>query len=106
MILVLVGLVGLVLGCLVGFWLGYEDARTELAGRGIAYTEKGFRSAARSGDLEVLKLFVEAGMSVNAASGGWTALHNAAESDLEVVKYLVEQGADVDADAVILLDRW
>ena len=96
------------LGCLVGLLLGYEEARTELAGRGIdsrqdtrtelvsrgvAYTEKAFRSAARSGDLEVVKLFVQASMSVHAAT-----ICGAVDSgDLEVVKYLVEQGVDVNA---------
>ncbi len=87
----LVGLVGLGLGC--------TDARDELAALGIAYTEEAFFSAALNGDLTVVKLFVEAGMSVNTADNdGFTALHGAAlEGRLSVVRYLVEQGADVNA---------
>ena len=87
----LIGLVGLVFGC--------GDARTELADRGIAYTEEAFLQAAVDGDLAVVKLFVEAGMSVNTANRqGTTALFFAAiYGDLKMVKYLVEQGADVKA---------
>lgn len=94
----LVGLVGLGLGC------GDDpvsplDARKELAGLGFDYTTEAFFGAALRGALMVVKLFVDAGMSVNTAvNDGSTALHFAAVGGhLEVVKYLVEQGADVNA---------
>ena len=76
------------------------DARAELARRGIPYTDEAFRATAWDGDLEVVKLFVQAGMSVDAKgrNSGWTVLHLAAmKGHLEVVRYLVGQGADVVA---------
>ena len=84
---------------LVGLWLGCTNARKELADLGVAYTEKAFLEAAQSGDLAVVKLFVEAGMSVHTASNsGWPVLHFAAgKGRLEVVRFLVEHGADVKA---------
>ena len=76
-----------------------EEARAALDSLGIDYTERAFLTAARDGDLDVVKLFVWAGMSVNATNrGGFTALLSAAAyGRLEVVKYLVGSGAAVDA---------
>lgn len=75
------------------------EARAELDRRGIAYTEVVFFGAARTGNLAVVRLFVQAGMSVNTHHynwGGGTVLHVAAwYGHLEVVKYLVESGARV-----------
>ena len=84
---------------LVGLGLGCTDARDESADLGIAYTPEAFLRAAENGDLTVVKLFVESGVSVNAAnSKGFTALHSAAaEGQLAVVRNLVENGADVKA---------
>ena len=95
----LVGL-GLVLGC--GGDDGVspaETARAELADRGIAYTERVFLDAARHGALAVVRLFVQAGMDVNAADEyGWTALYFAAwKGHLDVVEFLVGAGADLAA---------
>ena len=83
----------------VASYLEKVAARAELESRGIDYTAEAFRVAARDGDLVVVKLFVEAGMSVDTADEeGYTALIGAAEnSRLAVVEYLVDQGADVDA---------
>ena len=94
---VLVGLVGLCLGCGGKSPL---DARTELADLGIAYTVEAFFRSAIKGDLTVIKVFVDAGMSVHIADEeeGLTALHVAAiGGHLAVVRYLVKQGADVNA---------
>ena len=76
--------------------LGCTDARDEF------YTEKAFFTAASRGNLTVVKLFVEAGMSVNTVatidSLRIPALQAAAvNGHLSVVRYLVEQGADVNA---------
>ena len=76
------------------------EARAELRSRGIAYTESAFLDAAWDGNLEVVELFVQAGMPVDAATedGGFTALYAAAAGGrLEMVRYLVGQGADVNA---------
>ena len=99
---------------LVGLVLGCGDARTELADRGIAYTKGAFSKAAESGDLAVVKLFVESGMSVHTPDNdyGLTVLHFAAwKGHLEVVEYLVGQGADVnaktdDGDTVLHFAAW
>lgn len=70
----LVLLVAAALGC--GGLVSPSGARAELESRGIAYNDAAFLNAARAGDLEVVRLFVEAGMSVNTAStSGVTALH-------------------------------
>ena len=76
-----------------------EQARVELTRQGIAYTATAFADSARSGNLVVVKLFVQSGMSVNVTNNNdYTPLHMAARYGyLEVVKYLVGQGADVDA---------
>ena len=42
-----------------------EDARSELAERGIPYSQSSFVTYAQDGDLDVVRLFVEAGLDVN-----------------------------------------
>ena len=70
------------------------EARVALANLGISYDAQAFLSWAGRGDLVVVKLFVEAGMSVDTVFRGMTALHTAAEDgNLEIVKYLVGQKA-------------
>lgn len=93
----LVGLVGLVLGCRDD--LTPAEARLALADLGIKYTENKFLDAAKRGDLVVVKLFLQAGMSVDTANAdGLSALHLAArEGHLAVVEFLVGAGADVNA---------
>ena len=73
------------------------EARVALAILKRDYTASAFVYAAERGDLVVVKLFVDAGMSVDTADHmGFSALHFAARSGhLEVVEYLVSQGADV-----------
>lgn len=75
------------------------EHRVSLSDRGIAYSTLEFFNAAERGDLEVVKLFVESGMSVDVADVcGYTALHFAAlNGHLSVVKVLVERGADMGA---------
>ena len=110
-ILVLV-LFGLVLAC--GDWgssvspadstgiavtLSPTAARAELDRRRISYDAAEFVVAAQVGNLAVVQLFVQAGMSVDTAwVGGETALHRAVSHDrLAVVRYLVGQGANLEA---------
>ena len=79
--------------------LSVEEARAALDSLRINYTERAFFSAVRAGNLEVVKLFVWAGMSVDATtSSGRTALHWASfRGRLAVVEFLVGAGADVNA---------
>ena len=76
-------------------------ARAALDSLGVSYTEGAFIEAALADNLEVVRLFVQAGMSVNATDDGVgrTVLQYAAwgGGSLELVEYLVGQGADVTA---------
>ena len=86
-------------------------ARAKLGTLGIAYTARAFVDSAQSGNLGVVKLFVQSGMSVDTVvvvvesygksrtgTASYTALCAAAfGGHLEVVKYLVGQGASLTA---------
>ena len=78
-----------------------EAARAELDRRGISYDADAFMTAASAGYLETVKLFVDAGMSVNTVTNDSLripVLHVAARGGhLEVVRYLVGQGAVMTA---------
>ena len=83
-----------------------SQARAELERLGIDYTDvekflgslkAGNLAAGGAGNLAAVKLFVVAGMDVNAkGKDGGTALHEAAgQGRLDIVKYLVDRGACV-----------
>ena len=89
-------------------------ARAELDSLSIAYTAAAFIDSARTGNLAVVKLFVQSGMSVETVRAdtvvikrpvepfysfrGGTVLHVAAGAgELAVVRYLVGQGASLTA---------
>ena len=78
-------------------------ARAALARRGIAFTADPFVGSARSGNLAVVRLFVLAGMSVDATDRwGYTALHGAAwHGHLDVVEFLVGAGASLTATDIV-----
>ena len=72
-----------------------EAASTPSIGSEALYT------AIEKGDVEMVRLLVEAGADINAAEGfgGNTPLHEAVEQgDAEIVKILVAAGADVHAE--------
>ena len=89
-------------------------ARTALSDRGVDDTSAAFVSAAGSGNLAVVKLFVAAGMSVDTGRRGGTVWLEssiyyrkevvtvlaaaAAYGQLEVVKYLVGAGSSLTAE--------
>lgn len=85
------------------------EARAELTRQGIAYTAQAFVDSAEAGNLAVVKLFLQAGMSVDTVYpvSRYTIRHTvlywaAYGGHLAVVKYLVGQGADInktDADS-------
>ena len=99
-----------------------EEARSELAERSIPYSQGSFITYAQNGDLDVVRLFVEAGMDVNAQPYSSSVAHTtetkpdsslvdvwfpqpgdedddtalmkaAGQGHIEVVRFLVEQGA-------------
>ena len=101
-----------------------EEARSELSERSIPYSQRSFVTYAQNGDLDVVRLFNEAGMDVNVQPYSssvahiaetepdgslvavWfpqpgdednnTALMKAAgQGHIEVVRFLVDQGADL-----------
>ena len=87
-----------------------QEARSLLKERGVSYSQSSFLSAAGVGDLEVVRLFVEAGMNIwaqNPDEGNDTALMRAAGGGhLPVVKYLVSQDPGAKTkDSHILLDN-
>ena len=124
----------LVLGALGGFYeppnteetptRSPEEARSELAERGVPYSQRSFVTYAQDGDLDVVRLFVEAGMDVNVQPYSSTVAHiaetkadaleavlfsqpgdedddtalmkAARQGHIEVVRFLVEQGADLN----------
>lgn len=75
--------------------LSVDQARAQLKERGIPYSQRSFLGAAGQGDLEVVRLFVEAGMKVDVQTpdeGYDTSLMRAAGGGhLEVVEYLTSQ---------------
>ena len=67
-------------------------ARKQLKQMGVEYTEKQFATSAGADDMTVVKLFLDAGMNVNA--GGGAALGLAAgRGQIEMVKFLLSKGA-------------
>jgi hypothetical protein len=68
------------------------EARKEIKQMGIEYTEQQFATSAGAGDMTAVKLFLNAGMDVNA--GGGSALGLAAgRGQIEMVKFLLSEGA-------------
>ena len=75
-----------------------EEARAELETIGEVFTARAFVDAAEDGKLAVVKLFVAAGMDIDATPYSVTALYLAAgRGHLEIVKFLVGAGADLNA---------
>jgi hypothetical protein len=67
-------------------------ARIKLKQMGVEYSEQQFATSAGADDMTVVKLFLDAGMNVNA--GGGAALGLAAgRGQIEMVKLLLSKGA-------------
>ena len=79
-----------------------EEARERLKERGIPYSRASFHAYADSGNLEIVKLFVVAGMDVNVEDDqGLSALLFAARrGPMELVQLLVDNGAEAIARAI------
>jgi len=76
-----------------------SEARKELKQMDVEYTEQQFATSAGAGDMTVVKLFLNAGMNVNA--GGGAALGLAAgRGQVEMVKFLLSKGAKPTSNAL------
>ena len=67
-------------------------ARKEITQIGLEYTEQQFAKSAGAGDMTAVKLFLDAGMDVNAGGGAALGL-SAGRGQLEMVKFLLSKGA-------------
>ena len=78
-----------------------QEARDRLKEEGVAYSQKSFFENTRQGNLEIVELFVVAGMDINIRNDEETqdtALMWASEAGhLEIVQLLVINGADIYA---------
>ena len=75
------------------------EARKEIKQMGIEYTEQQFATSAGTGDMTAVKLFLDAGMDVNA--GGGAALGVAAgRGQIEMVRLLLSKGAKPTSNAL------
>ncbi len=79
------------------FWIqgpGYQDFFTPLTW------------ACNIDNLELCKILIEAGASLDKEHGGYTPLGRAVINSEKCTKYLIEQGADIDKKAPILNTLW
>jgi len=73
-------------------------SREELARRGIEFSGKSFFNHVRSGDTEIVRLFLTAGMSPDVRDQGFTPLLEAARRGYEeIASALIDAGADVNS---------
>jgi ankyrin repeat protein len=72
-----------------------KNARKELALKGVSFDARTFIKEASDGNLDMVKLFVDAGMDVNVRSNDTALIAAAYYNRLDVVKYLIENGANV-----------
>lgn len=79
-------------GVNVAFAENPVEARKELKQMGIEYTEQQFATSAGAGDMTAVKLFLDAGMNVNAGGGAALGL-SAGRGQIEMVKLLLSKGA-------------
>lgn len=68
--------------------------RTEIENMGITYNIDSFEKCAEKGNYKAVKLFLDAGMDVNACSVLYTAI---IEGQTEIAKLLIKSGADVNS---------
>jgi len=75
-----------------------KRAQQELAERGVEFSETGFFDHIRSGDAEIVGLFLGGGMSPDVQDQGYSPLLEAARrGHEEIAQALIDAGADVDA---------
>jgi ankyrin repeat protein len=78
---------------------GSKEKET-LVSRGVEFSQESFFNSVVRGQTEIVKLFLEAGMSPNAKQGGITALMEASrrgKTHHEIAAALIKAGAEIDA---------
>ncbi|MBP2664737.1 MAG: Ankyrin repeat (3 copies) [Firmicutes bacterium] len=79
-----------------------EDAKKDLSDKKIQYNEQSFVKAVEDQNMDVVELFIEAGMSPNVTTANGSPVVTAAASgNLEIVKLLVEKGADINSKSKV-----
>ena len=78
--------------------VGTEAAKTELAAKNIGFSTEAFAKSVRDGDVEAVKLFLDAGMSPDSTDeNGSIALMTAAiKNDSALAQVLIDHGANVN----------
>src|SRR5712691_9929268 len=78
-----------------------EDARRELAGLGISYSEEDFLKAVKNGDTLAVKLFLASGMDPNVRDSKSVAalVYAARGGHIDIVQMLLSHGAEVNLSA-------
>ena len=95
--MMLVVFVAVVLGgCATVDNRGQATARKELTAKGITFDAQTFIKEASAGNLEVVRLFVEAGMDIDIDSNETALTAAAYYKHLKVVRYLVQSGANLN----------
>ena len=83
-----------------------EEARSELAERGIPYNQRSFVTYAQNGDLDAVRLFVEAGLDVNVQPFSSTTVLIPRQEHVERLDHLeavwFPQDGDEDNDTALM----
>ena len=76
-----------------------REARSALDEQGIDFTQYAFFERVKAGDVSAVRLFIAAGMDINAQNnrGDMALPYAAAWSHMELVRLLLEHGADTNA---------
>lgn len=83
-----------------------QEARSELGERGIPYSQRSFVTYAQNGDLDVVQLFIEAGLDVNVQPYSSSSIYIATQEDVKELDDLkavwFPQEGDEDNDTALM----
>ncbi len=83
-----------------------QEARSELGERGIPYSQRSFVTYAQNGDLDLVRLFVEAGLDVNVQPYSSSSVYIPTQEDVEQLDDLeavwFRQDGDEDNDTALM----
>ena len=83
-----------------------QEARSELGERGIPYSQRSFVTYAQNGDLDVVRLFIEAGLDVNVQPYSSSSVYIPTQEDVEELDDLeavwFPQDGDEDNDTALM----